>query len=329
MPDKIDVHHHFVPPAYAEAFRKTSGDPSGWGLPKWNIESSKKVMATQGIRTTILSLTAPGCTILPGEGSTSLARAVNQHAASIHDSSPSQFGFFAALPTLHENVPAAIAEAAYALDHLHADGITLYTRYGPSSNYLGHRSFTPLWEELNRRSAVVFIHPTHAVDTSLVNPRLPQPIIDYPHETGKTAVDLIMSGAITRYPNVKIILSHAGGTLPYLATRAAHLTCDYGLSSKPAEEFLEEAKSFYYDLALSGNEHTLGLLLGFARRERVLFGTDFPYAPVKTIETNTRGLEGYELEMRWRYGIARGNALALFPRLMAAGIDGRDDDGGF
>ena len=278
-------------------------------------------MAAQGISTTVLSLTAPGCTILKGEESTLLARAVNQHAASIRDSSPSEFGFFAALPTLYENVSAAIAEAGYALDILGADGITLYTRYGPSNKYLGHPSFTPLWEELNRRSAVVFIHPTHTVDTSLVNPKLPQPIIDYPHETCKTAVDLIMSGAIARYPNVKIILSHAGGTLPYLATRAAHLTCDYGLGTMPAEEFLEGARSFYYDLALSGNEHTLGLLLGFARRERVLFGTDFPYAPVKTTETNTKGLEGYELELGWRDGIAWGNALALFPRLVTARIN--------
>lgn len=250
-------------------------------------------MATQGISTTVLSLTASSCTILQLEESTSLARAVNQHAASIHDSSPSQFGFFAVLPTLYENVPAAIVKVTYALDNLHADGITLYTRYGPSSNYFGHRSFTPLWEELNRRSTVVFIHPTHTVDTSLVNPKLLQPVIDYPHETGKTAVELIISDAITRYPNVKVILSRAGGTLPYLATRAAHLTCDYELSSKPAKEFLEEAKSFYYDLALSRNEHELGLLLGFARSERVLFGTDFPYAPVKTTETNTKGLECY------------------------------------
>ena len=105
------------------------------------------------------------------------------------------------------------------------------------------------------------------------------------------------------------------------------MTCDYELSTKPAEEFLKEAKSFYYDLALSKNEYTLGLLLGFARRERVLFGTDFPYAPVKTTETKTKGLEGFELEMRWRYGIARGNALALFPRLIIAGIDRGDDEG--
>ncbi len=88
------------------------------------------------------------------------------------------------------------------------------------------------------------------------------------------------------------------------------------------EEFLEDARSFYYDLALSGNKHTLGLLLGFARRDRVLFGTDFPYAPLKAIETNTRGLEGYELELGWRHAIARENALALFPRLATAGSDG-------
>lgn len=279
-------------------------------------------MVAQGISTTIFSLTAPGCTILKGQESASLARAVNQHAASIRDSSPSQFGFFAALPSLYESITAAIAEAAYALDSLDADGVTLYTRYGPSNHYLGHSSFAPLWEELNRRSAVVFIHPTHTVDTNLVNPKLPQPIIDYPHETGKTAVDLIMSGAITRYPNVKIILPHAGGTLPYLVSRAAHLTCDYGLSTKPAEDFVEEAKSFYYDLALSSNEHTLRLLLGFACRERVLFGTDFPYAPVKTTETNTKWLEHHGLDIGSRYGIARRNALALFPRLVAAGVDG-------
>ncbi len=94
------------------------------------------------------------------------------------------------------------------------------------------------------------------------------------------------------------------------------------------EEFLEAARSFYYDLALSGNEHTLGLLLGFARRERILFGTDFPYAPLKTIETNTRGLEGHELELSWRDAIARGNALALFPRLATAGSDGEAGRGG-
>ncbi|KAL9576650.1 MAG: hypothetical protein Q9212_006925 [Teloschistes hypoglaucus] len=311
---KIDVHHHFVPPAYAEAFRTTSGDPSGWGLPSWSVDSSKALMMAQGVDTTILSLTAPGCTILKGAPSAQLARAVNDYAASIRDSSPDQFGFFAALPTLADDIPAAIEEIAYAMDTLKADGVTLYTRYGSTNNYLGHPSYAPLWEELNRRSCVVFVHPTHTVDTSLVNPKLPQPIIDYPHETGRTAIDLITTGCMRRYHHVRVILSHAGGTLPYLAVRAATLLHNYKLSDQTSEEFLEDARKFYYDTALSTNQHTLRLLLGFAEADHILFGTDFPYAPTKTIETHTDMLERYELDLESRQRIYRENALKLLPR---------------
>ncbi|KAI4246652.1 MAG: hypothetical protein LQ352_006349 [Teloschistes flavicans] len=296
------------------AFRATSGDPSGWGLPSWSLDSSTAFMTSQRVDTTILSLTAPGCTILNGAASAQLARSVNEYAASIRDSHPNQFGFFAALPTIADNIFAAREEVAYALDILKADGVTLYTRYGTTNNYLGHASFAPLWEELDRRGCVVFVHPTHTVDTTLVNPKLPQPIIDYPHETGRTAIDLITSGCMRRYPHVRVILSHAGGTLPYLATRAATLLYDYKLSDKTTEEFLEDARRFYYDTALSTNEHTLRLLLGFAEAEHILFGTDFPYAPTKTIQTHTDMLERYELDLESRQRIYRENALKLWPR---------------
>ncbi|KAL8687472.1 MAG: hypothetical protein Q9218_006364 [Villophora microphyllina] len=302
-------------------FRKSSGDPSGWGLPPWSVDSSRALMASQGVDTTIFSLTAPGCTILKGAASAQLARAVNEYAVSIRESFPDQFGFFAALPTLADNIPAAIEELAYALDTLKADGVTLYTRYGNTNNYLGHPSFAPLWEELDRRGCVVFVHPTHTVDTSLVNPKLPQPIIDYPHETGRTATDLITSGCMRRYSHVRIILSHAGGTLPYLATRAATLLHDYKLSDKTTEEFLEDAQRFYYDTALSTNEHTLRLLLGFAQKDHILFGTDFPYAPTKTIETHTDMLEGYQLDSESRQRIYRDNALKLLPRFALGKIE--------
>lgn len=275
-------------------------------------------MSSQGISTAILSLTAPGCTILQGAASAQLARAVNEHAAVVRDSSPSEFGFFAALPNLADNLPAALDELAYALDELKADGVTLYTRYGASNNYLGHPFFLPLWEELDRRSCVVFIHPTHTVDTNLVNPKLPQPIIDYPHETGRTATDLIMSGVMRQYSNCKIILSHAGGTLPFLATRAATLLYDYKLSKKNAEEFLEDAGRFYYDTALSTNKLTLTLLIDFAQKDHILFGSDFPYAPTKTIETHTEMLENFKMDEATKQKIARENAVALIPRLQNA-----------
>ena len=275
-------------------------------------------MTELGISTSILSLTAPGCTLLSGPGAVKLARAVNESAASIRDSDPSSFGFFAALPPILEDIPVALAEIAYALDVLKADGVTLYTRYGHGHTYLGHDDLRPIWEELNKRSAVVFIHPTHLVDTNLVNPHLPQPMIDYPHETTRTAVDLIMSKTVHEHPNCKIILSHAGGTLPYLATRAAVMLPDYGLSDQSSEDFLRDAESLYYDLALSGNNYTLGLLTKFAQAEHILFGSDFPYAPTPTIRTHTSNLDGYNLsgeEERWK--INRGNALKLFPRLIS------------
>ena len=275
-------------------------------------------MSSQGISTAILSLTAPGCTLLKGAASAELARAVNEHAALIRDSSPSEFGFFAALPTLVDNIPTVLEEVAYALDELKADGVTLYTRYGPSNNYLGHPSFLPLWEELDRRRCVVFIHPTHTVDTNLVNSKLPQPIIDYPHETGRTATDLIMSGVMRRFTHCKIILSHAGGTLPYLATRAATLLYDYKLSEKTPEEFLEDARGFYFDTALSTNKLTLTLLLDFAPKDHVLFGSDFPYAPTKTVETHTEMLETSDLDEKTKQKVARKNAVTLIPRLQDA-----------
>ncbi|TAQ84217.1 hypothetical protein B7494_g7454 [Chlorociboria aeruginascens] len=309
---KIDVHHHFVPACYVEAFKN---DPSGWKLPYWDVASTKALMSNLNIGTSILSLTAPGCTVLSGQPAAVLAREVNESAAAIRDSDPASFGFFAALPPVLDDIPAALAEIAYSLDVLKADGVTLYTRYGPGHTYLGHKDLKPIWDELDRRAAVVFIHPTHLVDTQLVNPRLPQPMIDYPHETTKTAVDLITSNTVRTHPNCKIILSHAGGTFPYLATRAAEMLPDYGLSSKPAEEFIEDARSLYYDLALSGNKYTMGLLTQFAKEENILFGSDFPYAPTKTIETHTRNLEGYQLEKEQRSKIYRSNALRLIPRL--------------
>ncbi|GKZ18418.1 hypothetical protein AbraIFM66951_000977 [Aspergillus brasiliensis] len=329
--DRIDVHHHFIPPAYVEAYKNTPGDPSGWHLPQWTPESSLSLMDSHNTRTAILSLTAPGTSILAHSpsASASLAREINLYGAKMHREYPTRFGFFASLPHLTpDTIPAAIKEVIYALETLHADGITLYTRYS-GTGYLGHDAFAPLWEELNRRKAVVFIHPTNTATDArdqpiLVNPALPQPIIDYPHETCRTAVDLITSGTISRNPNVTIILSHGGGTLPILATRAANLLYDAKLTTITPETFLEQARSFYFDLALSGNEENMQSLVGsngFAKRGHVLYGSDFPYAPVPTINKYVRmmGLRSASsAEDAVDQAIARDSAVKLFPRFQIA-----------
>jgi 6-methylsalicylate decarboxylase len=229
------------------------------------------------------------------------------------------YGFFASLPSLFDT-EACLAEIAYAFDTLRADGITLLTRYGDANAYLGHQAFTPVWEELNRRKAVVFIHPTHAADKRLVNKNMPMPLFDYPHETGRTAMDMILSGTTRRYTDCKIILSHAGGTLPWLAFRTAGLLpfasalhSNVGLSD---DEILEEARRFYFDTALSGHHFMQDAISKFAKKGHILFGSDFPNAPDGTIKWNTDRLDAFVAEIPGeRTSVYNEAALALFPRL--------------
>ena len=298
---------------------QTRGDLSDWYLPQWSQTQSLALMDSLSIKTAILSVTAPGPPILHGTAAAKLARSCNEDAAAIRDSDPSRFGFFANLPCLQSDPDLALAEIAYCLDHLGADGVTLYSRYGAENHYLGHPSFRAIWAELDKRRAVVFVHPTHSVETDLVNAMLAQPMIDYCHETCRAAVDLVSMNTIREFPNVKIILAHAGGTLPYLADRVFNLLPDCGFTKKTTEECWEDCRKFYYDTALSANEYTLPLITKFAARGRILFGSDFPYAPTKTITTMTKRLDvyGFEDGEKEREAVDYGNAMELFPRLKA------------
>ncbi|KAG6365903.1 hypothetical protein INS49_000079 [Diaporthe citri] len=325
--ERIDVHHHFIPEAYIEAFHAGGGDASGWTLPSWSPQASIDLMQSHQTSTAILSLTAPGPMVLRTDlkAASALCREINECAASLCKERPTRFGFFSTLPPVVDgNMDAVLEEVAYSLDILKADGVTLFTRYG--SRYLGHKALRPLWEALEKRRAVVFVHPTHSANTDLVSPALPQPVIDYPHETTRAAVDLITSNTVRDHPNVKIILSHAGGTLPYLATRAAHLLADAHLSAQSPDEILDQARSFYFDLALSGNPSTLELILTFAKPGHVLYGSDFPYAPTKTINSYVEMLDAHlrTIDDETAYSIARGAAIRLFPRFRTA-ADDRDN----
>ena len=170
-------------------------------------------------------------------------------------SNPKKFGFLATVPDLWDGPEPVLEEVRYAFDELNADGVILLTRYGKDYHYLGHPDFLPLWDELEKRKAVVFIHPTQLVSPKLVNPYLEQLFLDYPHETARTAIDLITQNVIRDHPNVKIILSYPGSTLLYVITRAAVTMPDTGfINEESTEEMMEEARGFYFDLALSGNE---------------------------------------------------------------------------
>ncbi|KAJ9616545.1 hypothetical protein H2200_000264 [Cladophialophora chaetospira] len=294
---KIDVHHHFYPDVFTQALSRAGGDPSGWTVPKWTLEADREINKALGTKKTILSVTAPGpCIETDPAKCAQLARECNEAGAAIRDSSSEEYGFFASLPSLLDT-KSTLEEIKFALDELNADGVTLFTRYGTDNHYLGHPDFRPIWEELNRRKAVVFVHPTHAVDTNLVNDHLPQPMFDYPHETGRTAMDLILSDTLKSVaPECKIILSHAGGTLPSLIYRPAGMLPYTPFSvGKSTEQIVEEASRFYFDIAISSNPLTLGLLFKLAKPGHVLFGSDFPNAPAEGIKYFTRNFEEFGL----------------------------------
>jgi predicted TIM-barrel fold metal-dependent hydrolase len=234
-------------------------------------------MKRLGVRKAILSCTAPGACVLDGQASYKLARELNLYAAELRDNYPEKFGFFANLPSLLDT-EAALAELVFALHTLKADGVVIFTRYGHGNSYLGHPDIEPIWAELHKRKAVVFVHPTHPVDTTKVNPKLLQPMIDYPHETTRAAMDMIMMGTRQKYPDCKVVLSHAGGTLPYLISRSATPMrkapnfAAYYVAGTTYEKEMQDFRSMYYDVALSSSPQVLDMLLRMVPHDHILYG---------------------------------------------------------
>jgi aminocarboxymuconate-semialdehyde decarboxylase len=214
-PHRIDVHQHVVPPFWAKALPDHGGDPSGprsgdpshTVLPQWSPEHAIDLMDSQEIATAILSLTAPGIVAWDKNPRREIARRVNDYTANLVAKRPDRFGNFATLPL--PDVDGALRELEYALDTLRADGVILLGNYG--DKYLGDASFGPLWAELDRRQAVVFVHPGLPLPPAA---DIAGPLVDYPFATTRTAVQLVLNGIVDRYPGARIILSHAGGFVP-------------------------------------------------------------------------------------------------------------------
>ncbi len=303
---------------------KDAHDPGGWNNPNWSTSISKEFMAVHGIKSVIFSVSTPGIDVMTSEKSIEVARKCNEYGANLRDEDPDRFGFFAMVPDPLYHPEAAVEEIAYSLDQLHADGVCLFSRYGQGKAYLGHEEYRPIWDALDTRKAVVFIHPSHPSDTEFVNPALPAPIIDYPHETCRTALDLVITNMLADHPNCKVILSHSGGTLPYIALRAAAILPlilrSMRRPPKSMEQMLDELTDFYFDVALGSSDLVLPLLTRFAKPGHVLFGSDLPYAPRETIDFFTNNLTEYEktLSKEEASDINRGNALKLFPRFRNA-----------
>jgi len=310
---RIDVHQHVVPPEYAVWLRaKGVHDAGGRELPAWSAEEALAVMDRHEIETAILSVSTPGVRLDPGErgadDARAMARRVNEFAARVARDHPKRFGFFATL--VLPDVDGSLAEAAYAFDVLGAAGVILLANV--LGRYLGDPADEPLLAELDRRGAVVFVHPSVLPGPPV--PDVPPFAADFLLDTTRAAYRLVQSGAVRRHPNLKVVLSHAGGFVPYASHRLmAALLAEGG---RTPDALLEDLRSFYFDTALSGSPAALPSLLAFARPDHVLFGSDWPYAPAPAVAYFTGQLDAYAaLDAAGHAAIDRGNASALFPKL--------------
>src|SRR6201993_2080100 len=310
---RIDTHHHAVPTDYRNLLREAGIDEAGGrAVPDWSPDGSLQAMSELGIGTAILSVSTPGPTFLPKPAdAAALARDLNEHLAAVVASQPDRFGFFATIPMPH--VKESAAEVARSLDELHADGVILLAN--AAGTYLGQDGQDDLFAALEARSAVVFIPPAELPGPA-VNGVLPF-AADFLLDTTRAAYLLVRNEIRRKYPNIRFILSHAGGFVPYASHRMAiGIMSDTGRSMTDS---LDDFAGFYFDTALSSTAAALPSLLAFAKPGHITFGSDFPFAPVAASKLFAAGLETYPgLDPDARAAIDRTNALALFPRLGAA-----------
>jgi predicted TIM-barrel fold metal-dependent hydrolase len=312
-PDRIDVHHHVMPEFYMAAQRGAGITGSAYrGFPEWSPENSLAVMDANRVALAMMSFSSPGIYFGDLAQTRDLARQCNDFLAELAAGRPDRFGGFATLPL--PDTDASLAEIARALDDLGLDGITLLTSV--DERYIGHPDFEPIYAELDRRKAVVFIHPCYPPGTEARGWDIPRMLIDYPFETTRVATNLIFNGVMERLPNIKFILSHAGGTLPFLAHRIEifdKLTKFQDNYPKGAAAYMQR---FYYDTALSGADAPLAALLDLVTPSQILFGTDHPYVTEDVIAAETAGLDRFAgLDDAARRRIDHENAETLFPRL--------------
>lgn len=307
---RIDTHTHLIPSSYRKALRRFGIDNAGGlPLPEWSLQAARDAMASWDVTTSIVSVSTPGTTFLsdPADAA-ALARDLNDETAALISDRPDQFGFFATIPT--PNIDAAVQESVRALDELKADGVVLLAN--SAGTYLGQDGQEDLFEALDARSAVVFIHPAELPGPTVEG--APPFAADFLLDTTRSAYLLVRNGIRRRYPGIRFILSHGGGFVPYASYRMAGIIA--GESGRSLADVLAEFASFYFDTALSSSAAALPTLLAFAKPGHITFGSDWPYAPLDVGRQFADGLNHYEgLDPAGRLAIDRGNAAALFPRL--------------
>ncbi|MFL6798443.1 MAG: amidohydrolase family protein [Xanthobacteraceae bacterium] len=306
---RIDVHHHIVPPSWFSAMEIIGR--SDLPLKSWSIQKTLEDMDAGGVAVSITSPTLPQVTPLGKEAAVRISRESNEYAKKLESDHPGRFGTWAMLPMPH--VDASLAEIAYAFDTLKVDGVGIMTSY--RDKWLGHPDFSPVWEELNRRKATVYTHPTQPSCCANLVLGVPDFVVEYGADTARSIASLILSGTSQKYKDINWIWSHGGGALTAVAYRFQHqaVTVPPYRDKITLDQMNGELKRFYYDTAAIPGAVTLVALNELVTSSQILYGTDFPYG---TAAYTTQGIVGF-FKGADLAKVDRENALRLIPRLKA------------
>jgi predicted TIM-barrel fold metal-dependent hydrolase len=312
----VDTHHHFYPPSYQQAWKEWEAArkiPAFPGVFDWTPARSVELMDKNGIRTAVVSLAStPGLWFDAGaEAAGKTARICQEFAAEMRRDYPGRFGVFAPLSMI--DIDLTLKEIEYVFDVLKADGINLQTNYG--DKWLGDPLYKHVLDELNRRKAVVFVHPLVAACCGRLAVGTFPAVIEVPHDTTRTVTSLLLSGSFARCRDIKWLFSHAGGTIPMMAGR---IDAFYGhrpnLKEFAPEGVFGELKRLHYDTANATSAPAMAALLKLVPVSQVIYGTDYPYFPLD----QNKALQQVGLSAADTQAIESGNARRLLPQLKAA-----------
>ncbi|HEX9396016.1 MAG TPA: amidohydrolase family protein [Burkholderiales bacterium] len=309
----VDTHHHFYAPEYQNAWlewEKKRNIPHFQQQVGWSRAKALEDLDKAGVRTAILSLAStPGVWFdAPLPDIVRMARLCNDYGADMVRSHPGRFGLFATLPMV--DVDSSLKEIDYAFGALKADGVGLQTNYG--DKWPGDAAYRPIFEELNRRKAVVYFHPLVASCCGRLSVGTFPAVIEVPHDTTRAVVSLLLSGSLARYRDIKWLFSHAGGTVPMLAGRM-----DYFFNFRPDKQTIApqgyeaEFRRLYYDTANATHPSSMAALLKLIPGSQVVFGSDYPYVP---IHTQAAALRSQGLAQDLVTAIESGNAMRLLEK---------------
>lgn len=279
----VDVHHHVVPEVYRAAIMTvTDGTVGGIPQPAWAEEDMVERIDELGIARAVVSISAPALEPIERSDRAKVARSCNDALAQLVSRHPAMLGAFAVLPM--PDVASSIEECRRALGKLRFDGVALLTNYG--GRYLGDPDFAPLLEELDSRGAVVHVHPNLPPPMAGARLTLPPPVLEFTFDTTRMIAEMIVAETLGQYSRLKMVLSHLGGTLPWVAWRLSMLDEIPSTAGGRREPVAQQLRRMYYDMALSADPAALRMVAEVVGTDRLLYGSDFPFAPAGFIDRN-------------------------------------------